>query len=120
LENLFNKREAKYWPKVSTIISEIGNSAKEKEVEVCYPEQETMLSSRNISSTIYIECIMDVLEGAKKWGPDDFLLPTDFRLPDKLFAELVNITLNIDSDKILTDENIKGARQRIRARSVTS
>jgi hypothetical protein len=66
----------------------------------------------------YLRVILKAIEDRKVQGPPTDLLPEGFRLSDNALATLINCTLDIAPENLLSSEGIKRSRQNIKYRKL--
>jgi hypothetical protein len=120
LQTLSGRFDLKYWPDNHEVVAAIGEFATEAELYENDPWTEELLSSSKHSMADYLRVILKAIEDRKSYSPPECLLPQDFRLSDDAIATLINCTLDVDPENMLSSENIKRSRQNIRKRKSLS
>ncbi|PCJ26212.1 MAG: hypothetical protein COA96_05565 [SAR86 cluster bacterium] len=118
INSLKSRFDLKYWPDNHEVVAAIGELAQENEVYETDSWTEELLSSSKCSTADYLRVILKAIEDRKENGPSAGLLPEGFRLSDNLLATLINCTLDLSSENLLSSENIKRSRQNIRDRKL--
>jgi len=116
LEALSGRFDLKYWPDNHEVVAAIGEFAQENEVYESNSWTEELLSSPKYSMADYLRVLLKAIEDRKKHGPPADLLPEDFRLSDNALSTLINCTLDLAPEDLLSSENVKRSRQNIRTR----
>ncbi|ODS23035.1 hypothetical protein AB835_10815 [Candidatus Endobugula sertula] len=62
----------------------------------------------------HLRVILKAIEDRKHYAAPEYLLPIDFRLSDSSIATVINCTLDLEMDNMLSAENVKRSRQHIR------
>jgi hypothetical protein len=118
LERLHGQFDLKYWPESHEVVAAIGAFAEENEVYENNSWTEELLSSPKHSMADHLRVILKAIEEKKRSGPVHYQLPCDFRLSDSAIATIINCTLNLAPEDMLTSEGIKRSRQNIRKRKL--
>ena len=118
LDSLRGRFDLKYWPDNHEVIAAIGEFAQEGEIYEGDSWTEELLSSPKHSMADYLRVILKAIEDRKVQGPPTDLLPEGFRLSDNALATLINCTLDIAPENLLSSEGIKRSRQNIKYRKL--
>lgn len=116
LQRLLGQFDLKYWPDSYEVVAAIGAFAEESEVYENNSWTEELLASPKLSMADHLRVILKVVEEKKRSGPFHYQLPQDFQLSNAAIATVINCSLDLDPDDMLTPEGIKRSRQNIRAR----
>ena len=118
LQALSYRFDAKYWPENFEVVAAIGEYAKEAELYENNAWTEELLSSPKHSNADYLRVILKAIEDRKKYGPLGYILPKEFRISDNTLASLINCTLDLAPESMLSAEYVKRSRQNIRERKL--
>jgi hypothetical protein len=116
LEQLAGQYDLKYWPELSKVMMAIADDAEHAELEATDPLTEAATLSNRPSTSDSVMAFLAYIEDCR--GNHDGALPRDFQLSDRSMASLLNVVFDLQVDKLLTAEYIKGRRQK--ARSLTA
>lgn len=120
LEPLLTRFDYKYWPTPVELMRAVAEFASEAEISITNDWTEELLSSPKQSNADYLRVLLKAIEDYKDTtGPELYILPEGFRLSDKSLATLINCTLDLSSDEMVSPTYVKRARQNIRNRKET-
>jgi MoxR-like ATPase len=100
------------------VITAVGEFAQESGIYETNSWTEELLSSPKHSKADFLRVILRAIEDRKRYGPPERLLPVEFRLSDDALSTLINCTLDLAPEDLLSSENIKRSRQNIRERKL--
>lgn len=110
--------DGKYWPQTWEVVQSIADYANEAEVEVNDAWTRTATKSRKSSKKDTLSVFLKVVEERKEpFGPPGYILPADFQLPDRLWADFCNVALDLPLDELVDAGYVKRTRQALRAES---
>ncbi|MEM1154832.1 MAG: hypothetical protein AAGI44_11885 [Pseudomonadota bacterium] len=116
IEKIRGQFDLKYWPESYDVLSAIADFAEGHEVYENDSRTRTLLSSPKHSMADHLRVLLKMIEDKKDSGPPHYLLPSDFRLSDSAIATIINCSLDLAPEDLLTAEGIKRSRQNIRKR----
>lgn len=114
LKPLASRFDLKYWPRTFEVVSAISAFAEEAETHASDEWTEELLSSQKCSKSDYLRVLLKAIEDKKEFGPNTHVLPHNFCMTDKSLATMINGTLGLEPDNMITTEYVKGTRQNIR------
>ena len=119
MEKVHGKFDLKYWPESYEVVAAIADFAEENEVYENNAWTKELLSSPKHSMADHLRALLKAIEDNKRSGPPHYQLPSDFRLSDAVIATIINCSLGLAPEEMLTAEGIKRSRQNIRKRKPT-
>ena len=114
IQALSGRYDLKYWPEPYAVVEAIGQFANDAEVYENNSWTEELLSSPKHSMADYLRVIIKAIDDRKYHLPPENILPTDFRMSDNALATIINCTLNLEPEDMVSTEYIKRSRQNIR------
>ena len=114
LHILRSRFDLKYWPNTHEVVEAIASLAKESDVYITDDWTEELLSSPKCSMTDFLRVALRAIDDRKKIEPYPYRLPYDFRMTDNSLATIINCTLDLEPDGMVSTEYVKSARQNIR------
>lgn len=118
LHILRSRYELKYWPNNHEVVEAIASLAEESDVYITNDWSEELLSSPKCSMADFLRVVLRSIEDRKKDEP--YQLSYDFRMTDNSLATLINCTLDIEPNSMVSAEYVKRSRQNIREKKKTN
>lgn len=112
LQRLQGQFDLKYWPELSDCLLVIAEDAADADVEATDPLTEAATTSSRPSPSDSVRMLLACIEDCR--GDYDGWLPRDFRVSDKHMATIMNVLLDLPSEKLLSAEYIKNLRKKVR------
>ncbi|TNE63821.1 MAG: hypothetical protein EP335_08445 [Alphaproteobacteria bacterium] len=119
IQILASRYEQRYWPEMYEVIEAIGAFASEAEVEPTDEWTEELISSRKCSVADYVRVLLIAITERKEHQAPGYDLPQKFRLTDRAMATLINCTLNLAPDDLLSTEYVKRLRHLVRKKNTS-
>lgn len=116
LDNLAGCFDLKYWPSLSEIMDEVSRDARDGHTTASDSMTAAGTSSAKPSKNDFIRAFLVCLsERSMTQGGE---LPDDFMPSDAVMADIVNSSMDLEPDNMLTAVDIKSFRQRERKKTV--
>lgn len=112
LASLRSQFDLKYWPTPVEFVRELARDAGAAEPAATDPVTQAATAGRAANSDFFKALFKIIKENSARMnGP----FPTDLEMSDKTLASLGNCALDLAPDELITDDYVKGIRQRLRA-----
>ena len=112
LDQIRSNYDLKYWPSIKDVIAELAEDAQNAEVYASDILTEASTNSNRASKVDFLRALFSAINenSERNYG----LLPSNFELSDRSYAEIMNCALNLDSKDLVDAAYVKRARQRER------
>jgi hypothetical protein len=112
LEQLACQYDLKYWPTLGSLCTALADDAEAAQVESSDPPTIAGTEGQRASLSDFVKALFAQVDEnrAAEHGP----IPDSFSLSDESWASLVCAALDLQADKIIGADYIKGVRQRLR------
>lgn len=114
LRTLAGQYDLKYWPRTFEVLEAVAHFAESAEVQTTDGWTEELISSQKSSNADYMRVLLKAIDDRKREYSYPYPLPVDFKLTDRNIANIINCTLDLDDEEIVTTEYVKRARQHMR------
>lgn len=107
---LTSQFDLKYWPSLSSFVKEIADDASVAEIEAKDPATEAATSSNRSSKADFAKALLANLDQLKTLS--NWYSAQNFKFSDSALADIVNVSLKLNPDRVADSVYIKNLRAR--------